>query len=113
MDLPDPHYPQDPQCLHFLLGRHIALAALSLGSDTTGMTVVTCKLSLRKHTGLTVDDACGHRVGKLVMDMRNAGLHLPKWDGTGRRGRSAGTGVYFCRLKADGAALTRKMVLTR
>jgi hypothetical protein len=42
-----------------------------------------------------------------------AGPHAQPWDGRDDGGRVLASGVYFCRLEADGEALSRSMVLLK
>jgi hypothetical protein len=62
---------------------------------------------------LGVFDVRGRRVATLVSGTRLAGLNRAAWDGRDSAGNAASSGVYFCRLRADGRSLTRKMVLLK
>ena len=58
----------------------------------------------------------GQRLRTLVSRELPAGVHRVVWDGRdGRdgRGEPAGSGVYFYRLKAGAASLTRRMLLLK
>jgi hypothetical protein len=59
---------------------------------------------------LRVFDVRGREVRALVRDTRSAGLHTVAWDGRDERGARAPAGVYFLRLEAGGATLTRRIV---
>jgi len=55
----------------------------------------------------------GHRVRTLVDGPRNAGVHHETWDGTNAAGAPVASGVYYCRFRAHGVTMTKKMVLVR
>ena len=62
---------------------------------------------------LVVYDLRGQIVRTLVEGVRNPGEHVVYWEGEDDSGRSVSSGIYFYRLRADGQALTRKMVLLK
>jgi len=63
---------------------------------------------------LTVYDVLGRTVEKLVDGSRSAGRHLVRWDARDEQGRPVASGVYFCRLVADGRTVdTRKITVLR
>jgi hypothetical protein len=57
---------------------------------------------------LEVFDVLGRRVAVLVEGQMPAGSHEVSWDASG-----VASGVYFARLSADGAAVSRKVVLLK
>lgn len=65
------------------------------------------------HVTLKVFDVRGRRVVTLVDNLGESGVTSIEWDGCDEDGKRAGSGVYFCRLQADGSESTSKMVLTR
>ncbi len=62
---------------------------------------------------LEVFDVAGSLVATLVEGPQPAGEGLVVWKGTDHRGARVASGVYFCRLRAPGATITRKMLLLR
>jgi hypothetical protein len=62
---------------------------------------------------LGIYDASGRLVRNLEHGIRAAGGHTAFWDGCDESGVSAGTGVYFCRMVADGAMETRKIIMIK
>jgi hypothetical protein len=62
---------------------------------------------------VTVYDAAGRLVRRLVEGTRPAGLQRARWEGDDSSGRRVGPGVYFVRVGAGGEVLTRKLVLRR
>jgi flagellar hook assembly protein FlgD len=58
---------------------------------------------------LSVYDVCGRLVRTLERGSMSAGTGEVVWDGTDRNGRRVGAGVYFCRLRAEGRTLTKRM----
>jgi len=63
---------------------------------------------------VTVDvfDASGRRVRRLLATRLAAGSHTVAWDGEDDRGERVGSGLYFVRLRSDGAQATRRVVRT-
>lgn len=60
---------------------------------------------------LKIFDLLGREIRTLVNDFSNAGSFTITWDGTDNAGGRVPSGVYFCTLRAEGIAQTRKMVL--
>jgi hypothetical protein len=55
----------------------------------------------------------GQRVKTLTNEMFTAGRHNVVWNGTDTNGRNVGSGVYFYRMKSEGFAETKKMLLLK
>ena len=63
---------------------------------------------------LTVYDAHGREVASPLVPLQaRSGRMDIHWDGRDRNGRSLASGVYFVKLRAGSASLTRKVVLVR
>lgn len=62
---------------------------------------------------LDVLDLQGRVVRRLIDGVREAGRHAERWDAADARGRTLPAGIYFLRLEAGAAAVTRKVVLAR
>lgn len=62
---------------------------------------------------LAIFDARGSLVRTLVREELPGGAHEASWDGLDARGRPAGSGIYFCLLRAGKQSASRKLVLTR
>jgi hypothetical protein len=62
---------------------------------------------------LDIFDIKGAHVRKILGGQQSAGYHEVQWDGRNDRGWAAASGVYFCRMNAQGRAFTRKIVLVR
>ena len=62
---------------------------------------------------LAIYDASGRLVRRLHGARQSPGIHSAFWNGTDRSGSAAPSGVYFCRLEADGEVLTRRMILLK
>jgi flagellar hook assembly protein FlgD len=62
---------------------------------------------------LRIYDVAGRLVKTLVAARRPAGAHRERWDGRDDAGRGAASGVYFVRLRADGATEIKPMTLVR
>jgi len=62
---------------------------------------------------LSVFDARGGRVRRLVDRPMRPGRYVEEWDGCDARGRQVASGVYFYRLTAGHGTLTKKMVFLK
>lgn len=60
-----------------------------------------------------VFDVSGRWVTTLTNRWYSGGTHGVQWNGRDARGAPAASGVYFCRLRAPGVDLSRKMVLLK
>ena len=62
---------------------------------------------------LAVYNVAGRHVRTLVDGEVGPGYHSVVWDGRDSRGVEVGSGVYFCRMEAEGFDDTTKMVLLK
>ena len=62
---------------------------------------------------LAIYDASGRLVRTLHGGRESPGIHGAFWNGTDRSGSAVPSGVYLCRLEADGEVLTRRMILLK
>lgn len=62
---------------------------------------------------LYIYDVRGRRIATLVDDIRSAGPHSVRWNGTNAAGAGVGSGVYFCRLESQDGILTGRLVLLK
>jgi hypothetical protein len=62
---------------------------------------------------LSVYDLSGRLVRTLAGGVVSDGAAVVTWDGRDERGRPAASGVYFCRLRAGGQEVARRMTLRR
>ena len=62
---------------------------------------------------ITIYNALGQPVHKLVEDRLPAGIHEVKWDGKSGRGRHLPTGMYYAIMNADGHRKTHKLALIK
>jgi hypothetical protein len=62
---------------------------------------------------LEIFDVGGRRVHTVVVDGARAGWYEIPFSGRDRRGMLLASGVYFCRVSAAGATVTKKMVIAR
>jgi hypothetical protein len=77
------------------------------------VTTITFGLTKSGHVSLKVYDVSGRLVRVLVEEQRAARHYEEKWDGRDNAGKPVASGVYFCRLTAEGFSQTRKMVLVK
>lgn len=76
-------------------------------------TTIRFDLARGARVRLSIFDVTGSRVRLLLDAPRPAGRHEIGWDGRDERGREVVTGMYFCRLEADGTSQARKLTLLR
>jgi hypothetical protein len=78
-------------------------------------TGTTFDLDLSADADVVVDvyDVVGRRVRHLELGRLGAGSRSMHFDGAGEDGRHLPSGVYFYRVSANGATVTRKMVIAR
>ena len=77
-------------------------------------TTVNYSLPAAGNVRLTVYDARGRVVTRLVDAPEGPGAHAATWDGRDAGGGRAAAGVYFCTLEAGGRRVrSDRLVLTR
>lgn len=76
-------------------------------------TTIAFYLPRGSHVRLEVYDVAGRLVATLLDGVRPAGRHAVSWNGQDGSGRTAASGVYFYRLRADKFEQTKKMILLR
>ena len=76
-------------------------------------TLLSYTLPSQTQVDLRVYDATGKLVKTLVDAEEGPGVKEIVWNGRDDKGRLLPNGVYFCRLKASGRSLVRKLVLLR
>ncbi|MFH1865617.1 MAG: C25 family cysteine peptidase [Candidatus Eisenbacteria bacterium] len=77
------------------------------------VTTVTFGVPRDASVRLAVYSVAGRLVRTLVDGEVGAGYRTVVWDGRDDRGVEVGSGVYFCRMEADGFGDTAKMVLMK
>ncbi len=60
-----------------------------------------------------IHNVAGARVAVLEHGLRAAGTHRLAWHGVDDAGRSVPSGVYLCRIEADGAVASRSLLLVK
>jgi hypothetical protein len=76
-------------------------------------TEVPYRLAAEGTARLAIYDPNGRLVRVISSGRESAGPHVARWDGRDARGRTVASGVYLLRLEAEGAQLTRRMLLLR
>jgi hypothetical protein len=76
-------------------------------------TMISFFLPEESRVTLTIINAEGKQVVRLLSDVLPAGEKEIVWNGTDANGNEVGSGVYFCRLTAGKNVLNRKMVLVK
>jgi len=62
---------------------------------------------------INIYDVAGRAVRTIQAPDTGAGLRSVLLDGRDAQGRLLANGVYFCRVRANGASITRKIVIAR
>jgi flagellar hook capping protein FlgD/Big-like domain-containing protein len=76
-------------------------------------TEIPYRLAAEGTARLAVYDPNGRLVRVISSGRESAGPHVARWDGRDARGRTVASGIYLLRLEAEGARLTRRMLLLR
>lgn len=77
------------------------------------VTKISFTLEARSSVTLSVYNLIGEKVTDLVDRNLSAGTYQVRWDGKDKNGREVATGIYFYRLNAGQASITRKMLLLK
>ncbi len=77
------------------------------------MTTIRYDVPRAGRVRIDVFDLRGRRVAVLVDRMAEPGRHSTVWDGRDHTGAEVPSGVYFCRLSAEGVLLTDRMTLLK
>ena len=78
-----------------------------------GTTTLSLTLPESSRVDLEVYDINGRLVRRLVDGPVEAGEHEVRWDGKDASGANVASGIYFCRLAADGHEETTKITILR
>jgi flagellar hook assembly protein FlgD len=76
-------------------------------------TSVTLVLPEERDVEITVYDAAGARIARILNERLSAGSHDLHWNGKNDAGTDLGSGIYFLRVNAGDFRSTRKIVLLR
>ena len=71
-------------------------------------TTIGFEIPVSVFVSLKVYNVLGQDIAGLVNEVKQAGKHEVTWDASGQA-----SGVYYCRLQADGFAATKKLILVR
>ncbi len=72
------------------------------------ITTIEFRLPRSQFVELTIYNAAGQEVKKLISGQMSPGIHRVQWDG-----KDLPSGIYFYRLQTGGTALVRKMILLK
>ena len=77
-------------------------------------TTISFNIPASDRISLIIYDALGKEVRTLIDNERfGSGPQQMMWDGTTDDGRTASSGVYYCRLFGNGTSITRSMILLK
>lgn len=62
---------------------------------------------------ITIYNALGQTVRRVVGESYPAGVHRVQWNGRDDSGKSVPNGVYIYRMEAGGSSISRKMTLVK
>ena len=105
---------EDPDLAGLFGGAPLTTALLaSVPNPVRSTAQILYSLEESGNVRLTVFDAAGREVSRLVDAARPAGRYATTWNGRDARGRQLAAGAYFYRLEGAGRPLTRKLILVR
>jgi hypothetical protein len=76
-------------------------------------TVISYSLPVSMDVSLIMYNVSGEAVAELVNSYQSAGSYKVTWNGKDNSGREAGSGIYFCRIRAGNNLFTHKMLLLK
>jgi hypothetical protein len=76
-------------------------------------TTIQYALPVPSLTDLSIYDATGRAVTRLIQSVQKPGYYSVAWKGTDMRGRSVAAGTYFYVLKSNGKIAKKRMLLVR
>jgi len=79
----------------------------------SGTTSLEIGLPVNADLEIEVFDVAGRRVREMRQALKKAGWTSVPFDGLDDTGRALASGVYFCKIHANGTTITRKMVIAR
>ncbi len=85
----------------------------ALPSPFTGSTVIRFGIPRPARVNLSIYSAAGTLVRSLCNSSLLPAYYSLTWDGRDNSGHLAGSGIYLCRLEAEGFTATSKVMLTR
>lgn len=62
---------------------------------------------------IEIYDVSGRRIAGVLDAVKQAGHHKAEWDGTNDQGHLVNSGMYLCKLRANGVNITRKVLILR
>ncbi len=77
------------------------------------VTTIQFSLPERAHVSVTIFNALGQQVRRLVEADYPGGVHQVQWDGKDDRGQNVSSGVYYYKLDSEKYHAIRKMILMR
>jgi probable HAF family extracellular repeat protein len=87
-----------------------AAPALRIAREPAGSARITFRLAAAQDIRLSVFDIRGREIASLIDGRRPAGSHQTLWNGSLRAGATAASGVYFIRLRTQGAGAVGRFV---
>jgi len=82
-------------------------------NPSEGAVTISYSLARSDEVEVSVYDATGKFVRRLVSGEVDAGRHVIEWDGRDYRGLEVGSGLYFIELQAGSRTFIRKLIMLR
>jgi hypothetical protein len=76
-------------------------------------TEIKYELPRQTQVTITVFNIAGQKIATLLDGRVEAGVHAVRWKGTDDWGRSAPSGIYLCRMAAEGNIFQKRMALIK
>ena len=76
-------------------------------------TLIEYQLPVAGNVKLSIYNIAGQLVKTLIHAGQSAGTHAIRWNGDDDRGQHVSAGAYFCKLRAGGTSVTKRLVLIR
>ncbi len=76
----------------------------------TAGTTISFVIERPDYVSLRIYDITGREIIILVNEMKTAGAHTIEWDGKDATGQPVSSGIYLCKIVADGTLSTKRMI---
>lgn len=77
------------------------------------VTTIGYSVSKNSKVGIFIYNVLGQLVKTLVNKNKDAGYYTVNWNGTDKKGKSVGSGVYIYKMETDNFTKTKKLILLK
>lgn len=106
------NYPTDVSEIRGLIRRSFRLQQ-NYPNPFNPSTTIRYNLERKSYVELSIYNICGKKVRTLISQFQNPGEYSVAWDGFDQSGSNVASGIYFCRIEANGYSSSRKMVMLK